>query len=792
MGKSHRTKYFWNAKVCRSLGAIAAVSLLLLTFMPPSPVRAFSQITIQTPDANAPLEPGVVHVTGTFSGVYDIALAVNGELLVEARMEDPDADGTGTWSTDVDLTSYDGPVEIIARGVDSVTRYAAWSPFLNIEVDNPVASIPEVRFASPSEQELWHGAMPVRIEVSAKNDIAAVEVRINGGAWQDADPSDGTYTFIWDTKLYAGRICSVEARARDVNGNTGFSRSLYARVVKKPGVTPESGMSLEDIPAQDMTDSMSANTEQDIKPEKLEFNNQGGRAIWIWENESYPLVLNPGSRTVLDAMASDTETFGQDPIKTFYLAVGRYNGIQMLEDKRPEVRDFIDWAHKKGYRVQALIAGGTTPPYFGAYSRYETQAVSEFKRILNYNLSSKPKERFDGVNIDTEPYSLPDFKSGKPSVQVQYLDMLKILMERKQASGLTLQVGAAIPRWYDSSIDASEIPWNGTMKWLSQHIQDTVDYISIMDYRDQAEGGAGIIQQALGEMEYANTIGKPHSVLLGVETKDIADGGDPETITFHEEGRLYMEAELDKVMAVFADNPAFGGIALHHYTTIRTLPSKWGPGAVLWLPGIDGEAPSAVTGTPQAEAFDFQRIDVSYGPASDNASIEEYRIYRGLDGSFATDATHLAGVSNNLNFRDMGLLQGTTYVYKVTAVDTSGNEGPPSAPFEATTGNSELKPMFVTQMQLDYGEGKATVSMQIADMDTGEGIAAAVSGRFTHMAGKYVNGSTTSAGIYSASSEVISTITGEIGFLPRRITAPGYYWAQAYDAVRDSSVRWGE
>ncbi|WP_440394293.1 Ig-like domain-containing protein [Paenibacillus sp. SAF-054] len=761
--------------------------------MPPSPARAFSQITIQNPDANAPLEPGIVHVTGTFSGVYDIALAVNGELWVEARMEDPDADGTGTWSTDVDLTSYDGPVEIIARGVDSVTRYAAWSPFLNLEVNNPAANTPVVRINSPSEQETWYGVVPVKVEVSAKNDIAAVEVRINGGAWQEAGPSDGTYTFIWDTKPYGGRICSLEARARDVNGNTGFSRSLYARVVKKPGVTPESGMTSEEIPAQDLTDSMSANTEQgmDIKTDLQESNNQG-RAIWIWENESYPLVLNPGSRTVLDAMASDTETFGQDLIKTFYLAVGRYNGIRMLEDKRPEVRDFIDWAHKRGYRVQALIAGGTMPPYFGAYSRYETQALSEFEQILNYNLSSKPKERFDAVNIDTEPYSLPDFKSGKPSVQVQYLDMLKKLMERKQASGLTLQVGAAIPRWYDSSIDASEIPWNGTVKWLSQHIQDTVDYISIMDYRDQAEGGAGIIQQALGEMEYANTIGKPHSVLIGVETKDIADGGDPETITFNDEGRLYMEAELDKVSEAFAGNTAFGGIALHHYTTVRSLPSKWGPGAVRWFPGNDVDAPSSVTGTPQAEAIDYQRIDVSYGPASDNASIEEYHIYRGLEGSFAADATHLAGISQNLKFRDTGLLPGTTYVYKITAVDTSGNEGPPSDPIEAATQYTDLKPMVVTQMQLGYGEGKATVTLQIADLDSGEGIAAAVSGRFTHMAGKYVNGSATSAGSYSASSEAIATLSGEIGFLPRRITAPGYYWAQAYDAVHAPSVRWGD
>lgn len=769
-----RTMIPWIAKAGRLAGIGSAIFLLLLMIIPPLPARASAQITIQPPDTNGPLQPGVVHFTGTFSGVYDIELAVNGDFMTDTRMNDPDADDTGTWTADVDLSDYDGPVEIIARGKDSATRYAAWSAFLNIEIDNPEASIPQVQITSPSEEDLLQGEVPVHMEVAAKNSVALVELRINGGDWQEAKSSDNGYEFTWDTQNDGGRINSLEARAVDVNDHTGYSRTLYAKVEQV-----QSG----------------SNSEDGSSPEYAETSIQAvhsqDRAIWIWENESYQLILNPGSRTVLDDMASDTETFGQDPIKTLYLAVGKYNGIQMLEDKRPEVRNFIQWAHQHGYDVQALIAGGTTPPYFGAYSRYEKQAVAEFEQILNYNLASGEDERFDGVNIDTEPYSLPDFKGAKPSVQIQYLDMLKLLMERKQASGLPLQVGAAIPRWYDSSADASDIAWNGVVKWLSQHVQDTVDYISIMDYRDQADGDAGIIQQALGELAYANSIGKPYSVVIGVETKDVADGGDPETISFNEEGRLYMEAELDKVYAAFEGDPAFGGIALHHYTSIRTLPSVWGPKAVYWQPQSDSEAPSAVTGTPHATAVDFQRIDVSYGPATDNASIGEYRIYRGDDASFEPDAAHLAGTSQSLSFRDTGLLQGTTYVYKITAVDTSGNEGPPSAPVVATTEQTDLKPLIVTQMQIVYAGGKATVTMQIADMDTGASIAAAVSGRFTHMGGKYVTGNATSAGIYSASSEAVTAAAGEIGFLPRRITAPGYYWAQAYDAVQHPTVRWG-
>ncbi|MEC0240189.1 Ig-like domain-containing protein [Paenibacillus dokdonensis] len=779
----------------RKLGICLVLFVFLaLSCIPPSSVSAAAQITIDSPGTGGPLSPGITRLTGTYSGVYDIEIAMNGNSLTSAHMKDGDA---GRWYADVDLSMVDGSVEIVARGKDALTRYVTWSPYLQIEVDNPQANIPQVRVISPAEQDPIQGQIPVEVEASGKNGIDLVQVRINGGEWENANPGETGYSLQWDTKSVSGRINSLEARAEDVNGNIGYSQTVYV----KAGITVDRVNHIDDVPGMDAEyqaeesvslDGKGTVTEEEAAQAVSRDANRQDRALWIWENESYPLIMNSGARTVLNAMSSDTDTFGQDQIRTWYLAVGNYNGVQMLEDKRAEVRDFIGWAHDRGYQVQALIAGGTTPPYFGAYSRYRTQAVAEFERILNYNLSSGEQERFDGVNIDTEPYSLPEFKSDKPSVQVQYLDMLKALMDRKAASGLSLQVGAAIPRWFDTSGDATDILWNGSVKPLSEHVQDTLDYISIMDYRDQAEGTAGIIEQARGEMEYANQIGKPYSVVLGVETKDIADGGDPETISFHEEGRLYMEAELDKVYAAFDGNPAFGGIAIHHYDSLRNLPSVWGPEAVFWQAPTDNEPPTAVSGGLRATVFDYQQIDISYGPAADNAAVQEYRIYRGTSMGFSLDEAHLAGVSKGLGFRDNGLLPDTKYIYKVTAVDTSGNEGPPSSPVKARTEDTLLKPMIVSQMQVKFDGTKATVTLQISDMKTGGAIAAAnISGRFTFMAGKYVSGTATAAGAFSAGSETVSSPSGEIGFAPRQITAPGYYWAQAYDMKEGSSVRWG-
>lgn len=461
----------------------------------------------------------------------------------------------------------------------------------------------------------------------------------------------------------------------------------------------------------------------------------------------------------------------------------------MLEDNRSEVQQFIEWAHAEGFYVQALIAGGTAPPYFGAYTRYHAHAVREFEQILNYNLASGESARFDGVNVDTEPYILPDFKTAKPSVQIQYMDMLKLLMERKQASGLTLSVGAAIPRWYDTSADASNIPWNGQTKWLSEHIQDTADYISIMNYRDQAEGSAGIIAQALNELAYANLIGKPKSVVIGVETKDIADGGDPETISFHEEGRNYMELELNKVYDAVQNDSAFGGIALHHYTSIVDFPSEWGPGGYTWQPPADHEPPSTVSGAAAA-AFDFQRINVTYDMAMDNTAVNAYRIYRGTDAAFDIGSDTFAGTSKGLSYKDTGLLPDTTYYYKITAVDISGNEGAASMAAPATTLPSMMKPMVIDQMNISYTAGIARVTIEMVDKETRMPVAAKISGRFTHMAGKYITSATNADGVFQSQSELVSVPRGEIGFLPRRIMADSYYWASAYDQLPYPTVIW--
>ncbi|MNO36251.1 hypothetical protein D3C76_263180 [compost metagenome] len=744
----------------RWLVALLLVSLSPLAILPAGTVSADSSLTIDSPAHGDQLSPGILQISGQYTDTYDIKLIVDGTKQIPVLMDNPSGAGTGTWSAEIDTSIYDDAVSLAAKGSHVVTRYGVTTPTISVNINNPEASIPIVQIVSPNDDATVHGKVPVKVTATGKNPIKSLEVRINGGPWELAKRTGNHYQYKWDAKQAGTRTSSIEARATDCLGNVGRSTTVY---VHTGNWTPES-----------------------ITVERQD------RAMWIWEKAAYNLFLNPGSRTALQALADDTATFGSDPITTFYIGVFPYEGVDILEDQPEKVRDFVAWAHEHGYKVHACIAGGTVPPYYGALEPYHKYALREMEKVINYNLSAASNEQFDGVNVDIEPYILPEFAAQKPAVQIQYLDVLEKMIQRRDVAGINLPFGPAIPRWLDSSANASDIPWHGETKWLSEHVQDISDYISIMDYRDTADGSAGIIAQVQGEMAYANTIGKPNSVVLGVETLDIANSGDPETITFREEGRTYMEAELDKTYAAFNSNPAFGGIAMHHYDSIRWLPSEWGPNGYKWtVSPADTTPPSGLSEDPEASGVDFSTIELHYGRATDDSDIEEYIVYRSTEPGFIPDESNVGGSSRNLSYRDAGLLPDTTYYYRIAAVDISGNIGTVSEETFATTLSTNLTPMIIGGMNITFNGTRATVTVDVYDLNTGQGISGAgVHGRFTFNGGKYVDLITNQTGRTTAQSEALPSVSGAVGFWPQRIASPGYYWASAYDQPHTVNISW--
>ena len=98
-------------------------------------------------------------------------------------MEDPNGDDSGNWSYQLDTSRLDGPVEIVLKGNDAMTRYGIWSPWIHLNIDNPAADTPEVEITHPAESTLQRNKMKINVSAEGKNPIALVELRIDGGDW---------------------------------------------------------------------------------------------------------------------------------------------------------------------------------------------------------------------------------------------------------------------------------------------------------------------------------------------------------------------------------------------------------------------------------------------------------------------------------------------------------------------------------------------------------------------------------------------------------------------------------
>jgi PKD repeat protein len=98
--------------------------------------------------------------------------------------------------------------------------------------------------------------------------------------------------------------------------------------------------------------------------------------------------------------------------------------------------------------------------------------------------------------------------------------------------------------------------------------------------------------------------------------------------------------------------------------------------------GGDGEPPSKVTGLTVTDAKDG-KLNLAWSAATDNVLVDHYKIYR--DNPFLTTCT-------NTFYQDTGLTNGHSYTYRVSAVDSFGNEGETSNPVSGTPTASATPP----------------------------------------------------------------------------------------------------
>ncbi len=271
------------------------------------------------------------------------------------------------------------------------------------------------------------------------------------------------------------------------------------------------------------------------------------RAMWVWDAR---IVLTPESRARLLSFCR------RHRIDALFLSA--YDLRSPLDRS---FRQFNREAHRAGISVQALAGD----PRWGK-SQYHHVPLQWVEAVRQLNARAPPAERFDGIHTDVEVYLLSKTWTEHPEILLGgYLDLNSLIAELLRQDARPMHFAVDIPFWFDDD-PSYRILWNGQVKAPSQHVLDTVDSVTVMAYRNFAEGSDGTVHLVSLEMDYADGIGK--RVIVGQETQENLY---PAYVTFGGTSCATLRREVEKIERSVGRRPSFGGFAYHHYESYRKL-----------------------------------------------------------------------------------------------------------------------------------------------------------------------------------------------------------------------------
>ena len=217
--------------------------------------------------------------------------------------------------------------------------------------------------------------------------------------------------------------------------------------------------------------------------------------LWVYSVSSLPNAVS--DEPTRDTLIQNSSASG---VKWLYVSVyqstrngeGRY----MYEDG--DIADLITKAHMQGMQVYGAY-GDTDWPTLGCdASAFPMKRMAE---VIAYN-AANPTAPFDGVMLDVEPGSSPDF--------VALLELYQCFQQQAQANGMG--IGAAISAFWNTAVTFGQ-----TTELAYQQIVDLkLNSIVVMGYRNTAGSsdctqGDGVVCLDEGLIAYANSAGQANT-----------------------------------------------------------------------------------------------------------------------------------------------------------------------------------------------------------------------------------------------------------------------------------------
>lgn len=303
------------------------------------------------------------------------------------------------------------------------------------------------------------------------------------------------------------------------------------------------------------------------------------------------------------------------------------------------IATFIQTAHSHGIQVYNAMGDPDWPTKGCATMQ---SAYQRFADTAAYD-SANPSAKFDGIMLDVEPGSSPDFPS--------LLSLYQCFQQQAASSGLGL--AAAINAFWNTSVT-----FNGVTEAAYQQIVDLkMTSLVVMGYRNSAgtldcAQGDGVLCLDQAIIEYANSTGLASRILVGLDSDNPATSGSTADETFYSLGQSAMDAAAQSVYSqLAAASLTFGGFSIHNYRD--SYLSGTVPGWPLTNPGLLG-APAFFSGEQTVTSvWNYLQFP--------NGNLFGY--YAFTQGSAGTASAYLYHADLGYEFVTQGSVPGSVYFY---------------------------------------------------------------------------------------------------------------------------------
>ncbi len=214
--------------------------------------------------------------------------------------------------------------------------------------------------------------------------------------------------------------------------------------------------------------------------------------------------------------------------------------IPFLELYEPEYAFFIECCRRNNIRAVALIG---EPEWIDPAQREDMNALLNAYLKFNRERQARGEFGFDGLSLDVEPHSLPEWETGRDKLIANYLSLLEQAADKVGRENLNV----AVPYTYNGVFT------DGDDNDLLYEVAARTGSITLMAYRNSFDK---IMEKALPILSRRDL---QIPIFVALETNFVDDPG----VSFFGNSKTDFMSIVQRCTEAFTAYPNFAGIVIH-------------------------------------------------------------------------------------------------------------------------------------------------------------------------------------------------------------------------------------